>query len=141
MSSFELLENAIEELRLQMTTALDQGTRTAAAHDQLRFESDTALRELKAELQKFRSEATGTAFGGGPKKDAFDLKLIDAKTMSPGKFSGMNKGTPFNQWTKQVKAWSDAKLMGFRVALEEVEREELPITSEMIRVGSGAKTA
>ena len=137
MSSFELMENAIDDLREQMTTLLDQASRAAsvhdtlqAAHNALRMESDSALRRLQDNFENIRTAPPLDHGGRGGGR--WELELVDTKSMTPGMFSNGVQGQPYKVWNKKQKAWCNAKKPGFRVALDLVEREELPISREMI---------
>lgn len=61
------------------------------------------------------------------------LDLIDLKTMSPAAFSG-DRGENFKEWAKKVKAFTNAKLTGFRRALESVEQlpRDTPVDSSVL---------
>ena len=66
------------------------------------------------------------------------MELIDMKSMSPATVSG-TKGEHFKAWSKHVKAYTNAKLTGFRDALEAAEKcRERRSTSdhEQLELGS-----
>ena len=106
MSSFDAIENAIEEIRMQLQTVLDQSGRTAVAHDVLRNDTDSTFKRLNERIDQFRNEVIAQQSqwrSSNGKGDRKDLKLIDGKSMSPTKFNG-NRGVPFKHWSKSIKA-------------------------------------
>ena len=62
-------------------------------------------------------QVQGAASGGMGKR----IDLIDTKTMSPDKFSG-GRSENFKAWAKKIKAYCNAKLAGYRAALEASEK-------------------
>ena len=75
--------------------------------------------QVRADLQVLRTQGQqAQAQDRGPKID-----LIDVKAMSPATFSG-DRVDNFKIWAKKVKAFTNAKLTGYRRALEFAE--ELP---------------
>ena len=54
--------------------------------------------------------------------------LLDMKTLQPEAFRGKQNET-FKPWARKVKAFCNAKKMGFRKALEWAEKEPQEITS------------
>ena len=49
------------------------------------------------------------------------VDLVDAKSMSPTTYSGA-RSESYKAWSKRVKAYTNAKMTGFRMALEAVDK-------------------
>ena len=81
----------------------------AAKHAQ----RDIELAQVRVELRM--AQAAGAQAGQGGQRDG-RFELIDTKTMTPTKFSGM-RTDHFKQWAKKLKAYTNAKVNGFREAL------------------------
>ena len=74
------------------------------------------LDDSSAEVKKLEAIANQTDFS------AKSWQLVDFKTMTPDVFS--NKANQsYKVWAKKVKAFTKAKLTGFRTALDWAERE------------------
>ena len=96
--------------------------RTVLARLEARIETiehDVAMNASGSEQQlaALRHELRGVQANGVNNK--FDL--VDMKTMTPAIFTGA-RSENFRTWAKRVKAYTNARLPGYRQALEEVEK-------------------
>ena len=76
--------------------------------------AEQQLAAIRVEIRNLQQGAGGGGGSSGGKR----IDLIDTKTMSPDKFSG-NRSENFKAWAKKIKAYCNAKLHGYRRALEE----------------------
>ena len=78
--------------------------------------AEQQLAAIRVEIRNMQLQGAGGGAGGSKRID-----LIDTKTMSPDKYSG-NRSENFKAWAKKIKAYCNAKLHGYRRALEESEK-------------------
>ena len=95
------------------------------------LENDVAMNASGSEQQlaAIRHELRGVQAGGAVNK--FDL--VDMKTMTPALFTGA-RSENFRVWAKRVKAYTNARLPGYRKALEEVEKlgKDTPVDGHVL---------
>ena len=82
--------------------------------------TEQQLAALRVELRMAQLQPQGVPHAA-PDQREHKMELIDMKTMSPSKFSG-NKGEHYKAWAKRVKSYCNAKLDGFRQALDAAEK-------------------
>ena len=90
----------------------------------LRHDTDVAVTKLNVDLSKSRAETASAR-----REDRIDL--IDMKMISPTAFDG-TKLDAFKPWTKRLKAFCNAKVPGFRQALEAAEKSDVEINDAAI---------
>ena len=78
--------------------------------------SEQQLAAIRVDIRTINQQAAGQ---GASQASRFDL--IDTKAMSPNIFSG-DRSENFKQWVKKVKAYCNARLAGYRRALEATEK-------------------
>ena len=78
--------------------------------------AEQQLAAIRVEIRNMQLQGAGGGAGGSKRID-----LIDTKTMSPDKYTG-NRSENFKAWAKKIKAYCNAKLHGYRRALEESEK-------------------
>ena len=88
---------------------------------------DMEMAQMRVELRLAQAAGAQTQGQHSDKK----FELIDVKTMTPAKFSGM-KSDNFKLWAKKLKAYTNAKVSGFRDALELAEKCKVAITTGTI---------
>ena len=98
----------IADVQVLFHQAVDRAERLENELNRLRHETDQSVRQLQTELQQARL------------KDRMSkVDLIDMKTMAPTTFEGKTgDSTSYRQWGKKMKAYCNAKLSGYRDALE-----------------------
>ena len=95
------------------------------------LEHDVAMNASGSEQQlaALRHELRGVQVGGVNNK--FDL--VDTKTMTPAVFTGA-RSESFTTWAKRVKAYTNARLPGYRRALDEVDKlgKDCPVDEQVL---------
>ena len=73
------------------------------------------MAQIRIELRQAQAgiQAASNAGGNGGNK----MDLVDVKSMAPAKFAGL-KADSFKTWAKKLKAYTNAKVTGFREALD-----------------------
>ena len=89
---------------------------------------DMEMAQMRVELRLAQAAGAQSQSQQSDKK----FELIDVKTMIPAKFSGM-KSDHFKLWAKKLKAYTNAKVSGFRDALELAEKSKVAITNGLIQ--------
>ena len=100
----------------------------------LRSELERVVASTEQQLAQIRIDARTLAASQQaqqalPRVDKIDL--IDVKSMSPSSFSGA-KTEPWKAWAKKVKAFTNAKLSGFRDALSSAEKIKTVIDGNVV---------
>ena len=115
------------QLQTELATTRTQMAQMAAEHDNLRqarealrAATDTALQAKASEIAS--SEAKLKQLMSNQKFD-----LLDMKTLQPETFKG-KQSEAFKPWARKVKAFCNAKKVGFRRALEWSEVQTMEIT-------------
>ena len=87
------------------------------------------LRQMAVDARNVTSTASSTKYD-----------LVDTKVMSPAQFSG-ERAENFKQWGKKVKAYTNAKLVGFRKALEATEKlgKDSPVDASVLSAWNWAQ--
>ena len=86
------------------------------------------MAQVRVELRNAQQTARQAQGASG---DSRKMELVDVKTMSPSIFSGL-KSEAFKPWSKRVKAYTNVKAQGFRLALEASEKSTSPIDGYVI---------
>ena len=89
---------------------------------------DMEMAQMRVELRLAQAAGVQSQSQHSDKK----FELIDVKTMIPAKFSGM-KSDHFKLWAKKLKAYTNAKVSGFRDALELAEKSKVAISNGLIQ--------
>ena len=71
--------------------------------------------------------------GGGAQAGGAKFDLVDTKNMSPTVYSG-KRSDNFKVWAKRVKAYTNAKLPGYRKVLDEIEKlgKDTPVDQHIL---------
>ena len=101
---------------LQQRLILTETTNERLAH--LVDEGRTEVKKLEAMTQEARTD-----------RGSNNWQLVDFKTLTPEVFAN-KPDQSYKLWSKKVKAFTNAKLTGFRTALETAERETTTIDED-----------
>ena len=116
----------VEDFKVLFHRANDKAMELEKLIVALRQDTDVAVTELNTELVKSQAETTRAK---ARHEDRIDL--IDTKMISPTSFDGTKVET-FKPWTKRLKAFCNAKVPGFRYALEAAERADIEVDDTAI---------
>ena len=76
---------------------------------------------VEQQLASIRMDVRNLQLASSPSSHTEKLDLIDSKTLSPAVFSGA-RSENFKAWAKKIKAYTNAKLPGYRQALDLTEK-------------------
>ena len=95
-----------------------QNARLAEGMDKLRSEMEVAMNQAQTRIAELEQRTAGNKDRG--------MELVDIRTMDPGVFGG-GPSESWKIWSKKVKAYCNARVQGFRAALDWAESEVNPI--------------
>ena len=109
----------LQTTQQRLVLSEQQNARLAESMDKMRNDMEAAMDQAQARIVELEQRMVGGKDRG--------MELVDIRTMDPGVFGG-GPNESWEIWSKKVKAYCNARVQGFRAALDWSEAKLIPLT-------------